>query len=40
MEHIDIPFVTEKLKQLQAQFSIDILPDWGTDAGGNWQVCT
>jgi hypothetical protein len=40
MDHIDLPFVTEKLKQLQAQFSIDILPDWGPGSDGNWQVGT
>jgi hypothetical protein len=40
MEHTDIQFATEKLQQLKSQFSIDILPDWGPGADGNWQAGT
>jgi hypothetical protein len=40
MEQTDIQFVTEKLKQLQTQFRIEILPDWGPGSDGGWQAGT
>jgi len=37
MENADIQFATEKLKQLQEQFRVEVLADWGAASDGSWQ---
>ena len=37
MENADIEFAVEKLKQLQEQFRVEIVADWGTGSDGSWQ---
>jgi len=40
MEHADIDFATDLLRGLQEKFGLEVLPDWGPGADGNWQVGT
>jgi len=37
MENTDIQFVSEKLKQLQDEFHVEVFADWGTASDGTWQ---
>ena len=37
METSDTQFASEKLKQLQEEFRVDILADWGAGSDGSWQ---
>jgi len=37
METADTQFASEKLKQLQEEFRVEILADWGAGSDGSWQ---
>ena len=37
MENADIQFATERLKQLQEEFRVEVLTDWGPGTDGSWQ---
>ncbi len=37
MEKTEIQFATEKLKQLQDEFRVEVLADWGADSDGSWR---
>src|SRR5258706_7052479 len=38
MEHSDVQFASEKLKQLKDVFHVEVLTDWGTGSDGTWQA--
>jgi hypothetical protein len=37
METTDIQFASEKLRQLQEEFRVEVLADWGAGSDGAWQ---
>jgi hypothetical protein len=37
METTDIQFASETIKQLQAEFRVEVVADWGTGSDGSWQ---
>jgi hypothetical protein len=40
METADVQYASEQLKNLQEQFHVEILADWGTSSDGTWQAGT
>src|SRR5678815_5082354 len=40
METTDIQYASEQLKNLQEQFRVEVLADWGAGSDGTWQAGT